>query len=330
MFGGVNVLYENILSMVGNTPIIKLNEKELKNINLYAKMEGFNPTGSVKDRAANYIVNKIIDNGLIDKNTTIIESSSGNFGIALSAYCKSKGLKFYCVIDPLISEVNEMLIKKFSTEVIKVNDRDKNGAYLLNRIKKVKELLIQIPNSYWINQYANKYNSEAYHNTLGSEMCNELENIDYVFVGVSSGGTITGVSRKIKEVYPNAKVIAVDIVGSVIFGGEPKKRYIPGIGSSIVPEILSLALIDEVIAIDERDVVKECNNLLLQHKIFVGGSSGAVFSAIKQYFHGKSFKRKPNVVTLFADRGDRYANTLYNEQWCEKFIYKDENIKLVK
>lgn len=314
--------------MLGNTPIIRLDDKELKNINLFIKMEGVNPTGSVKDRAATYIINKITDMGFINRDTTIIESSSGNFGIALSAYCKSKELKFYCVIDPLISEVNEMLIKKYSTKVIKVNERDKNGAYLLNRIKKVEEILSQTPNSYWINQYANKYNSEAYYHTLGNEMCREVENIDYVFVGVSSGGTITGVSRKIKEVYPNAKVIAVDIIGSVIFGGEPKKRYIPGIGSSRVPEILSLAQIDEVIAIDEREVVRECNNILLHHKIFAGGSSGAVFSAIKQYFYGKSFARKPNIVTLFADRGDRYANTIYNDQWCKKYIYKDGNIEI--
>ncbi len=330
MFGGVSMIYENIFDMVGHTPIINLNAKELKNINLYVKMESFNPTGSVKDRAAQYIINKISDKCLINKDTTIIESSSGNFGIALSAYCKSKGLKFYCVIDPLISETNKMLIEKCSTGVIEVTERDRNGAYLLNRIKKVNELMLQIPNSYWVNQYANEYNAEAYYNTLGSEMCKEVEQIDYVFVGVSSGGTITGVSRKVKEVYPNAKVIAVDIVGSVIFGGKPQKRYIPGIGSSKKPEILKLALIDEVIAIDEREVVKECNNLLLQHKIFAGGSSGAVFSAIKQYFHEKSFVKKPNVVTLFADRGDRYANTVYSEEWCRRIIYKNENINIAK
>ena len=320
------MLYENIFNMVGNTPMIKIEDAQLKNITLFAKLEGFNPTGSVKDRAAKHIINKIIDMKLIDKDTIIIESSSGNFGIALSSYCKSKGLKFYCVIDPLISETNKMLIEKFSTEVVTVTERDKNGAYLLNRIKKVNELTLENPNSYWVNQYANEFNAEAYYQTLGNEICDEVNDIDYVFVGVSSGGTITGVSRKIKEVYPKAKVVAVDIVGSVIFGGSPQKRYIPGIGSSKEPEILQLALIDDVIAIEESDVVKECNNLLLKHKIFVGGSSGAVFSAIKQYFNEKSFIKKPNVVTLFADRGDRYANTVYNEEWCEKFIYKNEKI----
>ncbi|WP_291584162.1 2,3-diaminopropionate biosynthesis protein SbnA [Clostridium sp. UBA6640] len=324
------MIYKSIFNMVGNTPIINLKGEGLENINFYAKLEGVNPTGSVKDRAAQYIINKVEREEMINKDTIIIESSSGNFGIALSAYCKSKGLNFYCVIDPLISETNEMLIRKFSSKVIKVTERDKNGAYLLTRIKKVNDLIDRDSNSYWVNQYANEYNCEAYYNTLALEMCNDVENIDYVFVGVSSGGTITGVSRKVKKVYPNAKVIAVDIVGSVIFGGEPQKRYIPGIGSSKVPEILRLALIDEVMTIDERDVVRECNNLLLEHKIFAGGSSGAVFAAVKKYFKDKSFKTKPNVVTLFADRGDRYANTVYDEEWCNKYIFKNENIKVAK
>lgn len=317
------MLYVNALNMVGNTPILNIDGTGLEGINFFTKLEGLNPTGSVKDRAAQYIIDKVLSDGVIEHDTTIIESSSGNFGIALSAYCKSRGLKFYCVIDPLISEINEMLIRKFSTNVIKVTERDQNGAYLLTRIAKVNELTNEIKNSYWVNQYANQLNCEAYYDTLGSEMCRDVDNIDYVFIGVSSGGTITGVSRRIKEEYPSAKVIAVDIVGSVIFGGKPCKRYIPGIGSSRVPEILKHAIIDEVMEIEEGDVINECNNLLLEHKIFAGGSSGAVFAAVKKYFKGKSFGSKPNVVTLFADRGDRYANTVYNNEWCEKFIKKE-------
>lgn len=314
------MFYKNIFNMVGNTPLIKINDEEVKNINLFVKMEAFNPTGSIKDRAAKYIIDKILKERIIDKDTTIIESSSGNFGIALSAYCHSIGLKFYCVIDPLISETNKMLIEQYSTKVIQVTERDKNGAYLLNRIKMVNELKRQIPNSYWVNQYGSEYNAEAYYNTLGIEICKEVNEIDYIFIGVSSGGTITGVSRRVKEVYPKVKVIAVDIVGSVIFGGTPKKRYIPGIGSSKTPEILKHAFIDEVIQIEEKDVVKECNNLLLQHTIFAGGSSGAAFSAIKQYFSNINFEKPPNVVTVFVDRGDRYSNTIYNKNWCEEYI----------
>lgn len=313
-------VYNNILKNVGNTPLICMEIEDIPNINLYAKLEFCNPTGSVKDRAATFIIKKLLDLGEINKDTTLIESSSGNFGIALSAYCKEYGLKFYCVVDPNITATNEMLIKALSTSIIKVTEPDSGGGYLLNRIKKVKELLETIENSYWVNQYANPYNAEAYYNTLGNEICDEVDNIDYIFLGVSSGGTITGISRKLKERFPQAKVIAVDIAGSVIFGGAPQKRYIPGIGSSMVPEILKYAKIDEVVIVDEISTIKFCNELLEHHSIFAGGSSGSVFAAIKKYFSGKKMSGKVNVVAIFPDRGDRYANTIYCKEWCDKVI----------
>lgn len=308
------------LERVGNTPMHQLQVPELKHINLAAKLEFFNPTGSVKDRAANYIIKKLLDRKEINKDTTLIESSSGNFGIALSAYCQKNGLKFIAVVDPCILSINEVLIKSFGAEVIKVNVPDCNGGYLLNRIKKVKELEKEIDNSYWVNQYGNPYNAEAYYHTLGNEICQQMENIDYIFLGISSGGTITGVSNMVKEKFPHAMVIAVDIVGSVIFGHPPHKRYIPGIGSSMVPEILKKAKIDDVVMINELSTIETCHELLKKHYIFAGGSSGSVIAAIKKYFSGKNFNRKMNVVTVFADRGERYADTIYNEEWCKNFL----------
>jgi cysteine synthase A len=308
------------LDNVGNTPFVQLQTPKLENINLFVKLEYYNPTGSVKDRAACYILRKLLKKKEIDKNTTLMESSSGNFGIALSAYFKKNGLKFIAVVDPCILSINEILIKSFGAEVIKVNVPDCNGGYLLNRIKKVKELEKEIDNSYWVNQYGNPYNAEAYYHTLGNEICQQMENIDYIFLGISSGGTITGVSNMVKEKFPHAMVIAVDIVGSVIFGHPPHKRYIPGIGSSMVPEILKKAKIDDVVIIDELSTIETCHELLKKHYIFAGGSSGSVFAAIKKYFSGKNLNRKVNVVTVFADRGERYANTVYNEEWCKKFL----------
>ena len=321
------MIYLKILDKLGDTPMVKIEPKGLDNINLYAKLEGYNPMGGVKDRAAVYMLKKGIELGEINKDTIVIESSSGNLGIALSAYCKEFGLKFYCIIDPHISLINEYIIKTLSTKMIKVTKPDKNGGYLLNRIKKVHELLKEIPNSYWINQYGNPYNPEAYKETLGKEICDELDGIDYIFLGVSSGGTITGLSQKIKEIFPKAKVVAVDVVGSVIFGGVPKKRYIPGIGSSIIPTVLKNAKIDEVLMVDEVSTIKMCHELLKNHNLFVGGSSGSVFSAVKKYFKNKKFKKKPTVVVVFADKGDRYINTVYNKNWCDSFLQKYSEIK---
>ena len=314
------MIYTNILEKLGNTPMVKIKAEDLSQINLYVKLEYYNPTGSVKDRTAAYIIRKALDLKEIDRNTVLIESSSGNLGIALAAYCRELGLSFYCIVDPHISPVNEYLIKTLSTKMIKVTEPDENGGYLLNRIRKVKQLLKEIPNSYWVNQYGNPYNAEAYKETLGKEICDELKNIDYIFLGVSSGGTITGVSQKIKEIFPEAKVIAVDVIGSVIFGGAPRKRYIPGIGSSMVPSILKDAKIDEVLITDESSTIKMCHELLKNQRLFIGGSSGSVFSAVKKYFSGKKFEKKPNVVAVFADKGDRYINTIYNEDWYSRFF----------
>lgn len=314
------MIHTDFLDGVGNTPLIGLKLQDLDQINLFAKLEGCNPTGSVKDRAALYILSKVLSTGEINNETLIIESSSGNFGIALASYCKKFGLKFCCVIDKNISPVNEVILNTLSTQVLKVSTVDENGGYLLNRVRKVKEILSKNPNSYWVNQYGNPYNAAAYHDTLGQEICSEFSKIDYAFIGVSSGGTITGVSQRIKESFPNAKIIAVDTEGSVIFGGKPKKRYIPGIGSSMVPSILKDALIDEIVTVSEKSTVEACRAIAREHSLFIGGSSGSAVAAVYSYFKGKSFEIPPTVVTIFADRGERYFSTVYNENWCnEKF-----------
>ena len=193
------MIYNHILDKVGDTPIIKVSEEEIENVNLFAKLEFYNPTGSVKDRAASFVISKLLEKGEITRNTTIIESSSGNFGISLAAFCKHYGLKFICVVDPCISPVNEMLIRSYGAIVIKVTHPDENGGYLLNRIRRIKLLQEEIKDSYWVNQYGNPYNAEAYYRSLGSELCSEVNPLDYIFLGISSGGTITGVSRKVME-----------------------------------------------------------------------------------------------------------------------------------
>lgn len=312
------MIHKDFLDNVGNTPLVRLRLPGLGQINLFAKLEGCNPTGSVKDRAALYILSKTLSTGEINKGTLIIESSSGNFGISLSSYCKKLSLKFCCVIDKNISPTNEVMINNLSDQVIKISEIDENGGYLLNRIKKVKELLSKIPNSYWVNQYGNPYNAEAYRETLGLEICDAFPKIDYIFIGVSSGGTITGVSQKIRESFPSAKIIAVDTEGSVIFGGKPRKRFIPGIGSSMVPSILKNAIIDEVVTVSEKSTVETCHILVKEHSLFIGGSSGSAVAAIYSYFKNKFFAVPPTVVTIFADRGERYLTTIYNEEWCKE------------
>ncbi|MEO1099206.1 MAG: 2,3-diaminopropionate biosynthesis protein SbnA [Bacteroidota bacterium] len=309
----------SILEHVGNTPLVSVNMDEFKHINLFVKVESYNPTGSVKDRAASYILDKLLKNGTINSETTIVESTSGNFGVALSAFCKHYNLSFIAVVDSHITTINEMLIRSNGAKIIKVTEPDKYGGYLLNRIKKVEELQSKINNSYWVNQYENPLNAKAYYQSLGKELCFQIEEMDYVFLGISSGGTITGVSKKIKENFPRAKVIAVDVEGSQIFKNSPMKRYIPGIGSSLKPKIIEDALIDDVVITDEVSTIQACYELLQKYNFFVGGSSGSVFAGIKKFFADMP-KEKVNIVSVFPDRGERYFDTIYNKKWVERVI----------
>lgn len=319
----------SILEKVGNTPLVSVKMNNCDKVNLFAKVESYNPTGSVKDRAASYILRKLLQSRVIDNETTIIESTSGNFGVALSAFCKYYELPFIAVVDPHITAINEMLIASNGAKIIKVTEPDEYGGYLLNRIAKIKELKEEISNSYWINQYENPLNAKAYYQSLGKELCFQIEEIDYLFLGISSGGTITGVSRKIKENFPNAQVIAVDIEGSRIFDTHTrKKRFIPGIGSSLRPKILDKAHIDDVVMVDEISTVNACHELLEKHNFFVGGSSGSVFAGVRKYFADRELSEEVNVVSIFPDRGERYFDTVFNKSWVDKVMTMKQESEL--
>lgn len=304
----------SIGNFVGRTPLVHL---EHPTVDLYAKLEFHNLMGSVKVRPAYYILKSAIESGRITQDTTIIESSSGNFGIALATLCKRLGIKFIPVIDPNINPSYENLLQALSYRVEKVEERDSTGGFLLTRVQRVNELLREIPNSFWTNQYGNIDNFRAHYHGLGTELAESFEELDYVFVGVSSGGTISGVSRRLKDKFPHVRIVAVDSVGSVIFGTPPKKRYIPGIGSSMVPDILREAIIDEVVHVEEVDTVAGCYRLFEDHCLFGGGSSGTSYFAVQQYFQDKHFEKRPKVVFLCPDGGTPYADTVYNPQWVQ-------------
>jgi len=290
----------------------------MKGMNLFAKLEYVNPVGSIKDRAAYWILTRAAQRGEICEETTVIESSSGNFAAALAAFTHLVGLRFIPVIDPNISGAYESFLRRICPTVVKVEDRDDTGGFLKTRLQKVKELCATIPNAYWTNQYGNLDAMEAHYELTATEICAEFDSLEYVFIGVSTAGTIAGVSRRLKEHYPNIRVIAVDTEGSAIFGGAPRKRHIPGIGSSIVPQLLSHAKIDDVVVISERETVQACRELLTTHGLFVGGSSGTAFAAIKRYAARMPAYTHPTVLFLCADRGTPYLDTVFDPTWATR------------
>src|SRR6266542_1112534 len=211
----------------------------VEGMRLFAKLEYVNPVGSIKDRPAFWILKRAAERGEIGEETTVVESSSGNFASALATYTRMVGLKFIPVIDPNISGAYESFLRRVCPRVVKVEERDDTGGFLKTRLEMVKHLCATIPNAYWTNQYGNPDAVEAHYELTAGEICADFDSLDYVFLGVSTAGTIAGVSRRLKEHYPNIRVIAVDTEGSAIFGGAPRKRHIPGVGSSIVPQLLS-------------------------------------------------------------------------------------------
>lgn len=299
-----------------DTPLTELNEEGIK---LFAKLEYANPFGSLKDRPAFWLLKTAVERGEVTQDTTLVESSSGNFANAMASFCRLLGLKFIPVIDPNIAGANEAYLRRMCDTVVKVEERDETGGYLKTRLRKVQELISSLPVSYWPNQYGNPLVAEAHYRFMGEEICRSMKQVDYVFVGVSTGGTIAGVSRRVKEQFPNAKVIGVDAEGSVIFGGPPKKRYIPGIGASVRAELVDRAIIDDVVMVPEMETVRACRELLFRHGVLVGGSSGSCYAAVKRYLpQMRSVTAPPNVVFVCADKGSAYLDTVFNDQWCAR------------
>ncbi|HYO54907.1 2,3-diaminopropionate biosynthesis protein SbnA [Archangium sp.] len=297
------------------TPTVELVEEGIR---LFAKLEHNNPFGSLKDRPAFWLLKTAVERGLVTEKTTLVESSSGNFANAMASYCRLLGLKFVPVIDPNIVEANESYLRRMCETVVKVDERDDTGGFLKTRLNKVQELRNTLGDVYWPNQYGNPLVAESHYRFTGEEICRAFKQVDYVFVGVSTGGTIAGVSRRVKEQFPSAKVIAVDAEGSVIFGGPPKKRYIPGIGASVRAELVDLALIDEVVHVPEIETARACQELLYRHGLLLGGSSGSCYAAVKRYLPRMRALSPPTVIFTCADKGGAYLDTVYNARWCSR------------
>ncbi|MER8185732.1 2,3-diaminopropionate biosynthesis protein SbnA [Kitasatospora sp. NPDC094015] len=298
------------------TPLVRIEEE---GIDLYAKLEYCNPNGSSKDRSAFWILKGAIERGEITRETTVVESSSGNFAISMAAFCRSLGIRFVPVIDPNCNQLTEAYLGIMCDRVEKVTERDASGGYLTTRLTRVKQLQAEYPHVYWPNQYANEDALLAHYSMTGGELCAALPKLDYVFLGVSTGGTIAGVSRRVKQENPGVTVVAVDAAGSAIFGQPPQTRLLPGLGSSLVPPLCDRALIDDVVIVPEAAAVQGCLELVRRHGLYAGGSTGSVYAAIGHYFARRpAGGPRPTVAFLCADRGTAYAETVYDAAWVAR------------
>ncbi len=314
----IPVIKDGILSTIGNTPLIKLSKVfPDAHFQLFAKLEMFNPGGSIKDRPALNMLTEAFHRGDIRRGSTIIESSSGNLGVGLAQACAVLGLDFICVIDPKTNQQNINILKAYGAKVELVAEPDPvTGDFLPARIARVKSLLASIPHSFWPNQYANLNNARAHHQTMHEIVTALNGKLDYLFSATGSCGTLRGCAEYIRSHNLNTKIIAVDAKGSVIFGDKRGKRLIPGHGAARVPELFQPGLEDVCIHVSDWDCIVGCRRLLSQEAILAGGSSGGVISAIEK--KAQEIPVGATCAAILCDRGERYLETIYSQSWVEK------------
>lgn len=304
-----------LTDLIGNTPLVELKiPSSGRSPRVFAKLEMFNPGGSIKDRPALHMIEGALRAGLITSNSHLIESSSGNLAIALAMIARQMGLKFTAVIDPNITRTNRCLIEAYGASVELVDERDEEGGYLHSRIRRVNAMLREIPGAVWLNQYANPDNPGAHYDGVGAEIVRDVSiTPTHAFIGVSTCGTVMGISQRLREAWPGVKIVAVDVAGSVIFGSPAGPRRLPGIGASRVPEQLDTEMIDEVIFVTDFESVEGCHLLLDHAGLLAGGSSGSVVAAIRKM--APILPHDATIVTVFADRGERYLDSVYARNW---------------
>ena len=301
--------------MVGRTPLVPLRRvQERTDIKVWAKLESFNPGGSAKDRTALAMLRRGWVDGSIGPYSTIVESSSGNLGVALARWCSRLELPFHCVVDSKVNRPTTALIQALGGIVHAVDRPDPaTGDLLTARLARVRELVTAIESAVWLNQYANPAALEAHSGTMG-EIAQALNHrVDRLYVAVSTTGTYGGCRRYVQQHAMNTRLVAVDAAGSVLFGGERAERELSGFGAGTVPSLAEQLQPDEVVRVSEIDTVLGCRLLARREAIVAGASSGAVVQAFLQDVSG--LPSGSQVVLLLHDGGAPYLDTVYNDAW---------------
>ncbi len=278
------------------------------------KCEGFNFAGSIKIKAAFAMVADAEQSGALRPGSTIVESSSGNLGVALSLVAASRGYRFICVTDSRCTIGARQLMQTLGSEVhIIVNPHPVEGL-LGARIQHVRELCAENSGFLWLNQYANPSNWQAHYRSTGPEILKAFPDLAVLFVGAGTTGTLMGCARYLRENKPSARIVAVDAVGSVTFGGPPATRMIPGLGTGVQPQLLDESFVDDVVMVAEIDTVRACRRLA-RHGFLFGGSTGTVVSGATAWLAEHPVEPGASIVAIAPDLGDRYMDTVYQDQW---------------
>lgn len=292
---------DSIQELIGKTPILKLNNLNIKEgVNVFAKLECNNPGGSVKDRIGIYMIEDAERKGLLKRGYTIIEATAGNTGLGIAMAAINKGYNIIFVVPEKFSIEKQTLMRALGAKII--NTTREEG--MLGAVAKAEELLKEIPNSISLRQFENLSNPLAHYETTGKEIYEDMDGrIDYFVCGAGSGGTFTGVTKYLKEKNENIKAVLADPEGSTMGGGIEGCYDIEGIGNDFIPNTMDMDMVDEVIKVSDKEAYDMVKLLALKEGIIVGSSSGAAMVATLKL---ADIIDKGNIVTIFPDRGDRY------------------------
>jgi cysteine synthase A len=299
--------FESTQDLIGNTPIVKLSHLNLpEGVNLFAKLELYNPGGSVKDRIGRSMIEDAEEKGLLKPGGTIVEGTAGNTGLGIAFAALNRGYRVIFVVPTKFSVEKQTLMRALGADII--NTPREEG--MLGAEAKAEELRASIPGAVTLRQFKNLANPKAHYETTGPEIWRDLEGkIDYLVAGAGSGGTYSGVVRYLKEQNPAIKGVLADPVGSTMGGGEHGDYNIEGIGNDFVADTMDMSLVDKVVKVDDNDAFTGARELARKEGIFGGSSSGAALSAAKKLIDSGA---RGNIVVIFPDRGDRYfSKNLY-------------------
>jgi N-(2-amino-2-carboxyethyl)-L-glutamate synthase len=285
---------------------------------LLLKCEGFNFAGSIKLKAATEMVEAAERDGVLTAGSILVESSSGNLGVALSMIAASKGLRFVCVTDSRCNAATIRLMEALGAEVHVVPDPppDAEGGRLGARVDYVRRLCAADERCVWLNQYTNEANWRAHYRRTAPAIVRRFPGLDVLFVGAGTTGTLMGCARYLREWHRPVRIVAVDSVGSVTFGGPPGRRMIPGLGTSLRPPLLDESYVDEVLHVEEADTIRACHRLARRGFLF-GGSTGTVVSGAIGWLDEHD-AHDLTAVAIAPDLGERYLNTIYASDWLDE------------
>jgi len=311
------MILNDILESVGQTPIVKLNKvgNTLK-CNLFAKCEYFNPGGSIKDRIGRHMIEQAELEGRIKPGDTLIEPTSGNTGIGMALAAAVKGYKMIITMPEKMSKEKEVVLKALGAEIVRTpteaawNDPE-------SHIEIAKKLNKKIKNSHILDQYSNCNNPDAHYKFTANEIFNEFgTTLSMLVMGVGTGGTITGIAKKFKEISPETKIVGVDPYGSILGGGDKIHSYqVEGIGYDFFPDVLENSIVNEYIKINDENSFKMAKRLIKEEGLLVGGSSGgAVWAAIKS---AKNLKSSQNCLVILPDSIRNYLSKFVDDDWMK-------------